>query len=46
MITESQSGTHKLSVMTKAASEQKEQEAKKYVDLKKVKEDNIFRPLG
>lgn len=46
MITESQSGTHKVSVMTKAASEQNEQEAKKYVDLKKVKEDNIFRPLG
>jgi hypothetical protein len=46
MITESQSGTHKVSVMTKAASEQNEQDAKKYVDLKKVNKDNIFRPLG
>ncbi len=46
MITESQAGTHKVSVMTKAASEQMEQDSKKYVDLKKVNNENIFRPLG
>ena len=46
MITESQSGTHKVSVMTKSASENHEQQAKKYMDIKKINEDNIFRPLG
>jgi hypothetical protein len=46
MITESQSGTHKVSVMTKSASEDHEQQAKKYMDIKKINEDNIFRPLG
>ena len=46
MITESQSGAHKVSVMTKAASEQNEKDSKKYVDLKKVNQDSIFRPLG
>jgi DNA-binding transcriptional regulator LsrR (DeoR family) len=46
MITESQSGTHKVSVMTKSASEDHEQQAKKYMDIKKIIEDNIYRPLG
>jgi hypothetical protein len=46
MITESQSGTHKVSVMTKAASEVNEQQSKKYMDIKKINENNIFRPLG
>tara|TARA_B100001778_G_scaffold197600_1_gene163006 strand:- start:983 stop:1318 length:336 start_codon:yes stop_codon:yes gene_type:complete len=46
MITESQSGTHKVSVMTKSASEDHEQQAKKYMDIKKISEDNIYRPLG
>ena len=46
MITESQAGTHKVSVMTKAASEKMEQDGKKYIDLKKVNNENIFRPLG
>lgn len=46
MITESQSGTHKVAVMTKAASEVNEQQTKKYMDIKKINEDNIFRPLG
>ena len=46
MITESQSGTHKVSVMTKAASEANEKESKKYMDIKKINDNNIFRPLG
>tara|TARA_Y100000004_G_C8902100_1_gene406896 strand:- start:821 stop:1156 length:336 start_codon:yes stop_codon:yes gene_type:complete len=46
MITESQSGTHKVAVMTKAASEANEQQSKKYMDVKKINENNIFRPLG
>ena len=46
MITESQSGTHKVSVITKSASEDHEQQAKKYMDIKKISEDNIYRPLG
>jgi len=46
MITESKSGTHKVSVMTKAASEVNEKESKKYMDIKKIKEENIYRPLG
>jgi hypothetical protein len=46
MITESQSGTHKVSVMTKAASEVNEKQSKKYMDIKKINENNIFRPLG
>tara|TARA_B100001778_G_scaffold330473_1_gene333028 strand:+ start:1269 stop:1604 length:336 start_codon:yes stop_codon:yes gene_type:complete len=46
MITESQSGTHKVSVMTKAASEANEQQSKKYMDIKKINDNNIFRPLG
>ena len=46
MITESQSGTHKVAVMTKAASEANDEQAKKYMDIKKIKEDSIYRPLG
>ena len=46
MITESQSGKHKVSVMTKAASEVNDDNTKKYKKNTKISEDNIFRPLG
>lgn len=46
MITESQSGKHKVAVMTKAASEVNDDNAKKYKNNTKVSDDNIYRPLG
>jgi len=46
MITESQSGTRKVAVMTKAASEVNDQQAKQHRSNANSADPNIFRPLG
>lgn len=46
MITESQSGQRSVSIMTKAASEVNDEQAKEYRLKSTNNNDNIFRPLG
>lgn len=46
MITESQSGNRSVSIMTKAASEVNDEQAKEYRLKSSNNNDNIFRPLG
>lgn len=46
MITESQSGKHKVAIMTKAASEVNDENSKKMSEYKKDTSDHIYRPNG
>ena len=46
MITDSQSGKNKVSIMTKAASEINDENSKIYKNSKQSPNKNIYRPLG